>query len=326
MTDLAKQDIVKDYCRQYPAERSGVLARWIYDNPAYRGKWSSVEAVRISVRYYRGRAGNANRDNRPGQVAIPTQLPKGKRQRLPTISLPPGRWLILSDIHCPYHDERAIDAALKYGRDRKADSLLFNGDALDAYQCSQWLRDPRADSVDKELRQLRDVIAYASQGFARGAYKIGNHEERVEHYLQSNAPHRPGADRWNLCDSLATALDLDDYIMIAGKQFFKLGRLHGYHGHELPKGLTNPVSVSRGIYLRTKQNAFAGHWHRSDSTTETCAHKKHRWGTIGIGCLCDLMPAYAPVNNWSQGCCVVDVGARGDYQADNRRIFDGRIE
>jgi hypothetical protein len=317
-----KAELVQEYCRQHPDQRSNVIATWLYER--HPGLWPNQDSVRQAVRYYRGMKGERARSQLRDEV-IPTAIPKGKKQRPPAIKLPPGKWLVASDIHVPYHDERAVEAALRYGVDNGCDSLLLNGDAFDAYQASHWVRDPRADKVDKELGVLKCLIKYMSQYFKRCAYKIGNHEDRIESYLFMNAPQMPSISKWNLCDTLANELELDDWIMIASKQSYSIGRLNGYHGHELPKGLTNPVSIGRGIWLRTSQSGFAGHWHRSDSYTRTSADKKEIWKTIGVGCLCDLRPSYAPVNEWSQGCLVVESFNNGIYLADNKQIHDGVV-
>jgi len=319
----SKSDLIKEMCRQHPDQRSNVIATWLFDR--HPKLWPNQDSVRQAVRYYRGMHGNADREYRKSLGVFPTSIPKGKRQRPAAIKLPPGKWLVMSDIHAPYHDERAIEAALKFGVDQKCDSLLLNGDSFDAYQVSQWSRDPRADKVDKELGILRDVIAAIAPHFNRKAYKIGNHEDRVEAYLFSNAPQMPAISRWNLCESLAEELRLEDWIMIASKQSYSLGMLQGYHGHELPKGLTNPVSVGRGIWLRTSQSGFAGHWHRSDTYTHTSADKSKIWTCLGVGCLCDLRPAYAPVNGWSQGCLIVESFSNGTYITRNSRIHDGVV-
>lgn len=322
MADVSRADLVKEMCRKHPDQRSNVIATWLYDR--HPGLWPNQDAVRQRVRYYRGMMGNRARKQRKGEV-FPTAIPKGKKQRPPEIKLPAGKWLILTDMHIPYHDERAIEAALKYGVDSGCDSLLLNGDSIDAYQCSHWLRDPRADSTDKELKKAREVIKVLEPHFSRKSYKIGNHEERIEAYLFGNAPQMPSMSRWNLCEALAEELELEDWIMIASKQSYSIGKLPGYHGHELPKGLTNPVSIGRGIWNRTSQSGFAGHWHRADTYTKTSADKREIWSCFGIGCLCDLRPNYAPVNEWSQGCLVVESKPNGIYLADNKRIHDGVV-
>lgn len=318
-----RTDLIKEMLRKYPEERSNVIATWLYDrNP---GVWPNQDAVRLRVRYYRGMQGPKFRKLREGKEEFPAKIPKGKKQRPPLVQLPAAKWLVLSDLHVPFHDERAIETAVKYGVDQKCNGLLLNGDAFDAYQVSQWIRDPRKDHVDTELKTLRAVINCIESSFEFKSYKAGNHEERIEAYLYGNAPQMPSMSRWSLTEAIAEELGLEDWIMIAGRQSYRIGHLNGYHGHELPKGLTNPVSIGRGVWLRTSQSGFTGHWHRVDHYTHTSADKQKIWSCVGVGCLCDLRPAYAPVNGWSQGCCVIESQANGSYTIDNRRIHDGKV-
>jgi len=51
------------------------------------------------------------------------------------------RVLILSDIHVPFHDVQAIEAAVEWGRREKGvTDVLINGDLCDFYQLSNFTR------------------------------------------------------------------------------------------------------------------------------------------------------------------------------------------
>jgi hypothetical protein len=262
-----------------------------------------------------------------GREPYPT-IPPGKKQAKPLVKLTtPGKWLILSDIHVPFHDAKAVEIAVNYGIDAGCDHLLLNGDVLDAYQASHWIRDPNERSVDKECEIASRLIKSIESHFSgRKVYKIGNHEERIENYLWCNAPQMIGISKWDLCEELRKQLALgDDWQFIASKQLYKLGKLNGYHGHELPRGLTNPVSVGRGVWLRTKQTGFTSHWHSTSTHIESDGAKKHTWVCFSLGCLCDLHPCYAPVNGWNAGFCVVEIDKSGNFTEQNKRIVDGAV-
>ena len=113
--------------------------------------------------------------------------------------------------------------------------------------------------------------------------------------------------------------------MIGGRQLYKLGRLNGYHGHELPRGLTNPVSVGRGVWLRTKQVGFTSHWHSTSTHVETNGAKTKTWVCFSIGCACDLHPEYAPINRWNHGLATIDLDNAGNFSERNYRIDRGQV-
>ena len=99
---------------------SRTVARLILrENPLV---YPNLEAARCAVRKVRGNHGKHNRHHdkdktlqRPNGKAGAIVLPKGMRQGKRAIRIPAGKALVLSDIHCPYHDERAIEAAVKRG-------------------------------------------------------------------------------------------------------------------------------------------------------------------------------------------------------------------
>lgn len=51
--------VVKEYLEKYPKATSLMLARMIYKEN--KELWKGVEAVRASIRYYRGASGNRKR-------------------------------------------------------------------------------------------------------------------------------------------------------------------------------------------------------------------------------------------------------------------------
>ena len=320
-----KSDIVKSYLREHPDAPNRTIATYLYER--YPGVWPSYNAVENAVRYYRGKHGKQNKKMRAGKEEFP-KIPKPVKKRKKTVKLrDKGRWLILSDLHVPYHDEKAVETAIRRGIDKGCEHLLLNGDALDAYQQSCWVKDPNLRNTDKEIETLKCLIKELAPYFpGHKVYKVGNHEARIENYMFMNAPKMIGMTDWDLCDQLNKHLDLgDDWTMIDSKQLFMLGKLNGYHGHELPRGLTNPVSVGRGIWLRTKQSGFAGHWHSTSTQVESNGSKTRTWVCFSVGCLCDLHPNYAPVNGWNHGFAMVDLDSRGNFSEMNHRIVDGEI-
>jgi hypothetical protein len=323
MASKKPADIVKAYLEEHPDTPSRTIATYL--NGRYPNVWGSSDACLNQIRYYRGQAGKENRKKRINKPGYPT-IPASERRRSPDVRLTtPGRWLLVSDFHVPYHDETAIDAAIRYAIDHKCDHILVNGDALDAYQQSCWIKDPNKRNTDSEMESLSELLKSIESRFDKKVYKIGNHEERIENYLFMNAPKMIGMSKWNLCEELKKHLDIPDWQMIASKQLYKLGKLNGYHGHELPKGLTNPVSVGRGVWLRTKQTGFTSHWHSTSTHVETSGDKRKTWVCFSVGALCQMHPDYAPINGWNQGFAVVDIDSAGNFNETNLRIDRGKV-
>jgi hypothetical protein len=48
--------------------------------------------------------------------------------------------------------------------------------------------------------------------------------------------------------------------------------------------------------------------------------------TWSVGCLCELNPAYMPLNRWNNGFAMVELDSNGeDFYFHNKRIYKGKI-
>lgn len=226
---------------------------------------------------------------------------------------------VLSDIHIPFHSEKALGAAIKQFKKDKIDFLLLNGDAIDYYSVSRWEKDPRKRSLKNEVELAKQFLEWIRHEFRRIpiVFKLGNHEERWDKYLWNHAPE--------ICDleqvQIETVLELDKHgvELVRDQRPVMAGKLPIFHGHELPKGLTNPVNMARGAFLRMIDTVMVGHGHRSSSHTEsTWSHQEITcWST---GCLCTLHPDYARINKWNWGMAQVEIGRGGEFNVANMRI------
>ena len=97
------------------------------------------------------------------------------------------------------------------------------------------------------------------------------------------------------------------------------------HGHEFGKGgglwLAN---TARYVRLKANGCVMVGHWHKSSSDSAvTIDGQMHTvWST---GCLCDLTPDYARINQWNHGFAVVEWSEKGGFGVQNYRIRNGKV-
>ena len=231
---------------------------------------------------------------------------------------------ILSDIHLPYHNIDALTCAISFLKKEKVDAVLLNGDTMDCHTLSRFMKDPKKRDFKYELDALKAFInVIKKQLKCKIFFKIGNHEVRYEHFLYQKAGELIGVEEFkfeNIIKSRAEGIEI-----IESNRFMKLNELNGIHGHEYIGGISAPVNVARGLYLRGKTSAFQGHNHSTSEHSETDMNGKITT-TWSIGCLCELHPEYMPLNKWNWGCAVVYLDDNGtDYQFFNKRIFDGKI-
>jgi predicted phosphodiesterase len=231
---------------------------------------------------------------------------------------------ILSDIHVPYHNIESLSAAITYLKKDKIDGLLLNGDTIDCHRLSRFIRDPKKRNFKLELDTFKALFEVFEKQFNCPIYfKIGNHEERYEHFLQEKAGELVGVEEFefeNIIKARARGIQI-----IGEKRVMKLNGLNGIHGHEYIGGISAPVNVARGLYLRGKVSAFQGHNHATSEHSETDMNGKIVT-TWSIGCLSELHPAYMPLNRWNHGFGIVDLDENGeDYEFRNKRIFKGKV-
>lgn len=94
---------------------------------------------------------------------------------------------IVPDTHRPYHDVRAVNLMMRAFRGFKPDTLIVLGDYGDFYQVSSHGKDlARRPSLAEEIASVNEGLnELDSLGAKRRVYIEGNHENRLDRYLQS---------------------------------------------------------------------------------------------------------------------------------------------
>lgn len=230
----------------------------------------------------------------------------------------PGPVGVISDVHLPYHDMPTVRGWVEDCKRAGVKSLLLNGDILDFYQLSDYLRDPSKPRMRDEILKGRQFLEYLRSTFpkARIVYKEGNHDERLKRYLATRAP-----DLLDLEDiRLSRLLHADRYGVewVEDKRVVMAGKLPVIHGHEYRGG--GGVMPARWLYLRTGESALMGHLHQPTFYSFRTLTGKEV-GMWSVGCACHLSPLYAPLNQWAHGWAVIDVAADGGYHVHNRRLL-----
>jgi predicted phosphodiesterase len=232
---------------------------------------------------------------------------------------------ILSDVHVPYHSETAVSSAVAFLKSQSLSGLLLNGDIADFYAISRYMKDPTQRDFKGELQAVRAFIRWLRSEFPGIpiVYKLGNHEERWQHWLWQHAAEISDDPRMSLGAWLE--LDQHDVTLVEDMRPVMLGKLPVLHGHELPKGMAAPVNVARGAFLRTLSTCLVGHSHRTSNHAESDMWHRET-GCWSTGCLCDLRPEYARINRWNHGFAVATVHKGGAFDVHNYRVMsDGTV-
>lgn len=326
------EDIVIKYIKEYPNYPARTLSRKICEEYPHLG---SVEKIRSKILYYTGKLGDKNlkKLKDTSMIKPKSTIQEGlhklkiitKAEQMQNVILGEGRYLILSDVHIPYHDEESLSTALQWGLDNNIDTIILNGDIMDCYPVSSFTKDIAMPTLREEIEMTVNFFAYLRELFPTQPifYKLGNHEERIKNYILKSA--REFADVDNL--KIENLLHLDEFkIALVHREIIKLGKLNILHGHEMGESVFSPVNPARGMFLKAKSNMLFGHNHQVSHHSENNINGENT-GVWSTGCLCTLSPDYRPFayTKWSHGFACVDVNTDDTFHVNNMRIINGKI-
>lgn len=307
---MKNKALILEYCKQFPNTANLTLSKKIYKE--HPEKFNDVEQVRDRVRYYRGNKGVKDKKYAKPHIdyleKLKNELPKGESEKTEPYYLPKDRKkvLIISDIHLPYHDDTALFAALEYGLKEEVDTIYINGDLCDFALISKHETSTTKHSVKYELDCAKVFLKGLREMFPKALiiYKYGNHDLRFDKWIRLKAPEL--LDIENIMLSELLSLRELNIIQLDSLQWCYMWDIAVLHGHELPmkSGGINPARAAR---LAINRPLIIGHFHRQNKDAGMILGKPHYY-TYSNGCLCDLTPAYLPINNWVHGFCIVENG------------------
>jgi len=322
-TELAKSCILKN-----PTGTPTGLAKILFKDYPY--EFNTLEDARTCVRKLMGKMGEHHREHSYKDFTaliseMRKELPKGESEKTEPYHLPKSctRILVLSDIHLPYQDDDALFAALQFGLEKNVNCIYLNGDTMDMYQLSRHEKNPANRSFSYELDICRSFLKGIRKMFpnAHIVYKIGNHDERYEKFIRMN-PQIMAIQEFELGNLLGfPELRIHE---VKSKQWSYAGKMPILHGHELPakSGGVNPARMAQ---LKLNKQVIIGHFHRETKSTGKQFDDKP-YAAYSSGCLCDLFPAYMPINDWNHGFTYLEVDPKnGNYYVQQKTIVDGKI-
>ena len=250
-------------------------------------------------------------------------LPESYSNDFTPYEIKQSRVLIISDLHFPYQNNKAVEVALDYGKSKKVDCILINGDLIDFANISRHEKDWRHRSITDEFDAVKSFLKSLRLNFPKTkiVYKLGNHDERWEKFLYAKAPEVFDMPEFQLEIILKLGeLKID---IVKDKRPIKLGKLTVLHGHELMgMGGVNPA---RAIFTKTLEDTLTGHYHRTSSHSEPTMNNR----LINVhsqGCLCDMNPMFMPINKWNLGFSYVELNIKTDeYFLDNKKIVNNKV-
>lgn len=206
---------------------------------------------------------------------------------------------IVTDVHSPFEHKRGWRIVLDALEDFKADTFVSLGDFMDCLSVSHWSKSPdRALSLKDEVdhaKAMLDEIEARTPG-ARRIFVGGNHEDRLQRYLQDKAP-----ELFQFID-IPKLLHLEErgWEYVPYKQSIRIGKLNLTHD----VGSAGRYNVYKA--LDTFQSPIAtGHTHRlgyvveGDATGDSQVSAQFGW--LGDVEQVDYMHRVKARRDWALG-------------------------
>jgi len=265
---------------------------------------------------------------RAAQVA-PASSPAPVRS--PSPSAPGGVriYAVLSDVHVPYQDRRAVAGVCDYLRDLQPHGLILNGDILDLDEISRHNAGSVANLEGKRIsRTWREGNAFLDVVISSCGSRLddirwvdGNHEDRIARWL-AQADHAVFAD--------------DLGFDIAGRLRFAERGIKHFSGYPDAHTTLGKLLITHGTVCgkyaparhldKYRHSVLFGHTHTPGMYY---ASGMSRTAAYNNGHLADVLsPALsyaATPNAWAQGFAVVHVRTTGEFQVQLIQLWNGQF-
>lgn len=225
-------------------------------------------------------------------------------------------WLVIPDLHYPYHDPQFINLITKLIEKIKPDGVVQLGDFVDWYQISSYDRDPsRLSDIVEDISLYAAQLDIWEKVLPEGSewrQLEGNHEDRLRRYVWRKAPELHRAiksipEMLRFAERNKRGKSLFRYFGTQGGwKACRIGDVALFHGH-----FFNEHTASKMVQ-RYGSKAIQGHTHRYQVVSNG-----DLWAvTLGHGSN-EAETAHSPVPPmWQQalGVLTVDAQGRGHFE------------
>lgn len=177
------------------------------------------------------------------------------------------KYLILPDVHTPFHDKIILEKIYKMLKVVKVDGLVITGDFLDLYSLGSYNANSLkllskwnlSDEYEVGNQVLRDILQAVGRDCKERYFIFGNHEDRYFRELAKGDNAKYGNALQNPTDALNLHAKGFQVVEDWKDGFVKLGKMVISHGF-----YTN-VHVTKKALDMYQENCIFGHSHRFSS-------------------------------------------------------------
>lgn len=220
------------------------------------------------------------------------------------------RVMVVSDIHAPFHDKKALSIAKKYAKQYKPDHFIINGDVIDFYSISRWDKSPsRKLNAAEEIQSTNYVLDYLLDDLPKKTNKylnLGNHDIRMRKFMWRN-PELDGLEELDI-KNLLNADERGIYVTVPELDYWRqdsghlvLGDTLITHGDNAVNGCKGGINAGYNTMKNMGMSTIIGHTHRLSKRSHKTPY--HNWVGIEGGCLCQE----TGTADWQQGFVTFEI-------------------
>lgn len=236
---------------------------------------------------------------------------------------------VIPDTHVPYHDELAWKVCLKALAGWQPDEIVFLGDFADFYSVSSHSKDPnRKSNLEWEIEQVNIELDKVEKLGKKVTFVEGNHENRLERYIQSDAKALRGLV------SVPSEFRLRErgWQHFTYKQYYKHPKAKIVFTHDLGSAAEKAhIEAARQF----KTNTIIGHTHKAHigylGEVEGEGYFGMQAGWLGDNAKADYLHQGKVETSWRKGFATVTYDSDGYVFGQfhpivaGRTVVDGRL-
>jgi len=231
-------------------------------------------------------------------------------------------YLIFGDLHCPFHDNRAVNIVCQIAEDLKPDHIIENGDSIDCYEFSKFSKNPlRAQSFQKERNSHKKVMNCIRDASDADYLYVGGDEDN--HFI-----------RW--VHNVVWANNLGDVpelqparILYLRDEEYKEGPIFINKTFRISHGTRYGENAAKLSLMDFMISGLQNHSHRLQTYYRTTATAEYVFAQNGH--LTDVKKAWKKNPNWQQGLSILYMLSDGRFRLEtipivkHKTIFRGKL-
>ena len=229
------------------------------------------------------------------------------------------RAIILPDVHIDDSVPVPYKIVKEFIKDIKPDEIILLGDFADIASLSAWDYDKKRPMegrrYKREMATLNKELDFLQKHTKKITYLEGNHEFRIERYLDKN-PEMEGL------------IELPEQLNLKARNinFIEMNKLYSIGKCNFTHGMyTNKYHATKHLQALGCSIVY-GHGHRAQSDM-MCMKMQDPIMAYGLGCLCGKQPDYmrGRPSNWINQFAVFEWDEKGNFNIYPVNIIHNRF-